>query len=65
MQSQIFALSYEGIATGEIGDQLMQCQGKPGPEIDSIWGEEALRRLASVDARRSQTFSADEVFGQD
>lgn len=53
MQSQIFTLSYEGIATGEIGDQLMQCQDMPDPEIDRIWGEEAVRRLADIDAGRS------------
>ncbi len=33
--------------------------------VDRIWGEESVRRLASVDAGRSQTFSADEVFRQD
>jgi hypothetical protein len=49
----------------EIVDQLMQSLDKPDPEIDRIWGEEAVRRLACVDAGGSQTFSADEVLGQD
>lgn len=61
----LFTLGYEGLTTREIADQLMQRLDKPDPEIDRIWGEEAVRRLTSVDARRSRTFSADEVFGQD
>jgi len=59
------ALRLPATARFEIVDQLMQSLDKPDPEIDRIWGEEAVRRLASVDARRSQTYSADEVLGQD
>ena len=59
------ALRLPAAARFEIVDQLMQSLDKPDPEIDRIWGEEAVRRLASVDAGRSQTYSADEVLGQD
>ena len=59
------ALRLPAAARFEIVDQLMQSLDKPDPEIDRIWGEEAVRRLARVDAGRSQTYSADEVLGQD
>lgn len=59
------ALRLPATARFEIVDQLMQSLDKPDPEIDRIWGEEAVRRFASVDAGRSQTYSADEVLGQD
>ena len=59
------ALRLPATARFEIVDQLMQSLDKPDPEISRIWGQEAVRRLASVDAGRSQTYSADEVLGQD
>jgi hypothetical protein len=62
MDSTLFPLGYEGLATREVADQRTQRLDKPDPEIDRIWGEEAVRRLASVDAGSSQTYSADEVF---
>jgi hypothetical protein len=62
MNASLFTLGYEGLTTREIAEQLMQSLDKPDPEIDRIWGEEAVRRLASVDAGRSQTYSAGEVF---
>jgi hypothetical protein len=62
MNATLFTSGYESLTTREIADQLMQRLDKPDPEIDRIWGEEAVRRLASVDAGRSQTYSADEVF---
>ena len=46
-------------ALPDVGDQQVAWR------VDRIWGEESVRRLASVDAGRSQTFSADEVFRQD
>lgn len=46
-------------ALSDVGDQQVAWR------VDRIWGEESVRRLASVDAGRSQTFSADEVFRQD
>ncbi len=49
----------------EIADQIMKSLDKPDPEIDRLWGEEAVRRLAALDAGRSKTYSLDEVFGQD
>jgi hypothetical protein len=33
----------------EIVDHLMQSLDKPDPEIERIWGEEAVRRLAALD----------------
>ena len=59
------ALRLPATARFQIVDQLMQSLDKPDPEIDRIWGEEAVRRLASFDAGRSKTFSPEEVFGQD
>ena len=59
------ALLLPAAARFEIVDKLMQSLDKPDPEIDRIWGEEAVRRLASIDAGLSKTFSAEEVLGQD
>jgi putative addiction module component (TIGR02574 family) len=59
------ALRLPATARFEIVDQLMQSLDKPDPEIDRLWGEEAVRRLASFDAGRSKTHSLDEVFGND
>ncbi|RFO96530.1 addiction module protein [Rhodoferax lacus] len=57
------ALRLPATARFEIVEQLMQSLDKPDPAIDRIWGEEAVKRLAIVDAGLSPTFSADEVFG--
>lgn len=46
-------------------DLLPQSLDKPDPEIDQIWGEEAVRRLAAYDAGHSKTYSMDEVLGKD
>jgi putative addiction module component (TIGR02574 family) len=59
------ALRLPAAARFQIVDQLMQSLDKPDPEIDRIWGEEAVRRLASFDAGLSKTYSPDEVFGRD
>ncbi len=58
------ALRLPATARFEIVDQLMQSLDKPDPEIERIWGEEAVRRLAAIDAGHSRTYSAEEVFGQ-
>ena len=49
----------------EIVDQILQSLDKPDPEIDRIWGEEAMQRLAVYDAGRSKTYTMDEVLGKD
>ena len=59
------ALLLPAAARFEIVDQLMQSLDKPDPEIDRIWGEEAVRRLACIDAGLGKTFSAEEVLGQE
>ena len=59
------ALRLPATARFQIVDQLMQSLDKTDPEIDRIWGEEAVRRLASFDAGLSKTYSPEEVFGQD
>ena len=59
------ALRLPAAARIEIVEQLTQSLDRPDPKIDCIWVEEAARRLARFDARRSQTLSADEVLGQD
>lgn len=46
-------------------DKIHESFDRPDPEIERLWGEEAVRRLASFDAGRSKTFSSDEVFGHD
>ena len=48
-----------------IADLLYKNLESADPEIDRLWSEEALRRLAAFDAGRSKTFSIDEVFGPD
>jgi hypothetical protein len=42
----------------------MQSLDRPDPEMDRLWGEEAVRRLASFVAGSSKTYSPEEVFGQ-
>ena len=42
------ALRLPATARFQIVDQLMQSLDKPDPEIDRIWGEEAVRRLARL-----------------
>lgn len=59
------ALRLPATARFQIVDQLMQSLDKPDPEIDRLWGEEAVRRLASFDAGHSKTYSPEEVFDQD
>ena len=59
------ALRLPATARFEIVDQLMQSLDKPEPEIERIWGEEAVRRPAAIDTGHSRTYSAEEVFGQD
>ena len=43
------ALRLPATARFEIVDQLMQSLDKPDPEIERMWGEEAVRRLAALD----------------
>jgi hypothetical protein len=59
------ALRLPATARFQIIDQPMQSLDKPDPEINRIWGEEAVRRLASFDAGLSKTYSPEDVFGQD
>jgi putative addiction module component (TIGR02574 family) len=59
------ALRLPATARFELVDLLMQSLDKPDPEIDRIWGEEAVRRLAAFDAGRSKTYSMEEVLGED
>jgi len=51
------ALRLPATARFQIVDQLMQSLDKPDPEIDRIWGEEAVRRLAIFGAVCSSSFS--------
>ncbi len=59
------ALRLPATARFEIMDLLRQSLDKPDPEIDRIWGEEAVRRLAAYDAGRSKTYSMEEVLGSE
>ena len=47
------ALRLPATARFELVDLLMQSLDKPDPEIDRIWGEEAVRRLEAH--RRSES----------
>jgi putative addiction module component (TIGR02574 family) len=47
----------------EIVDRILQSLDKPDPEIERIWGEEAVRRLAAFDAGHGKTYAMEEVFG--
>ena len=49
----------------EIVDLIHQSLDRPDPEIDRIWGEEAVRRLAAYDAGHSKTYSMDDVIGKE
>ncbi len=49
----------------QVIDKIHESFDRSDPEIDRLWGEEAVQRLASFDAGRSKTFSSDEVFGKD
>ncbi len=46
-----------------IVDRLLESLDTPDPEIDRIWGEEALRRVEALDAGRMKTYPADDVIG--
>ena len=59
------ALLLPSSARFEIMDLLRQSLDKSDPDIDRVWGEEALRRLAAFDAGRSKTYSIEEVTGDD
>ena|ERR1035437_7989371 len=49
----------------QVIDKIHESFDRPDPEIERLWGEEAVRRLANFDAGHSKTFSSDEVFGKD
>lgn len=49
----------------EIVDQILQSLDKPDPDIDRIWGEEAVHRLAALDAGRAKTYALDDVLCKD
>ena len=49
----------------QIVDKIHESFDRRDPEIERLWGEEAVRRLASFDAGRSKTYCSDEVFGND
>lgn len=49
----------------EILELITRSLDKPDPEIDRLWAEEAMRRLATLRAGHSKTYSMDEVFGKD
>ena len=57
------ALSLPASARFEIVSQIMLSLDKPAPEIDRLWGEEAVRRLVAYDAGHSQTHAMDDVLG--
>lgn len=49
----------------QVVEKINESFDRPDPEIERLWGEEAVRRLAKFDAGHSKTYSADEVFGND
>jgi hypothetical protein len=59
------ALQLEPHERADLAAILQASLPPPDPEIERLWGEEALRRLAAFDAGRSQTHSMQDVFGKD
>lgn len=49
----------------EILELITQSLDTPDPEVDRLWVEEAVRRLAALRAGQTKTYSMDEVFGKD
>jgi putative addiction module component (TIGR02574 family) len=49
----------------QVIEKIHESFDRPDPEIERLWGEEAVRRLANFEAGRSKTYSAEEVFGKD
>lgn len=49
----------------EILELITQSLDTPDPEVDRLWVEEAVRRLAALHAGQTKTYSMDEVFGKD
>ncbi len=49
----------------ELIDRIHESFDLPDPEIERLWGEEAVRRLAALDAGRGKTYSMEEVLGKD
>lgn len=45
----------------EIAEQLLCNQGRPDPEIERIWGEEAVRRLQAYHVGELEIVSFDEA----
>ena len=45
----------------EIAETLFRSLDKPDPEIERIWGQEALSRLRAYDEGRLETVSLDDV----
>ena len=45
----------------EIAGTLFRSLDKPDPEIERVWGEEALRRLRVYDEGRLETVSLDDA----
>ena len=48
----------------ELVDQILHSLDRPDPEIDRIWQEEAVRRLAAHRAGKVQGIPAEEIFGK-
>jgi hypothetical protein len=50
----------------ELMEKLQESLDRPDPEIDRLWGEEAVRRAHAFDSgRASRTYSVDEALGND
>lgn len=47
----------------EIVERLAQSLDIPDPEIERIWGQEAVRRLSAYDAGRLQTVTLEQALG--
>ena len=56
------ALQLKATERYEVVEKIMQSLDKPDPEIDRVWAEEALRRLAAYDEGRLELVSMEEAF---
>ncbi len=58
------ALQLEPDERADLASVLLSSLPPPDPEIERLWGEEALRRLAAHRRGEGTSISAEEVFGK-
>jgi len=49
----------------QVAEAMLHSLDRPDPDIERVWAEEAMRRVKAYDEGRMETFSLEEVFGED